>query len=519
MSSLDLEWINRRRKVLRKKELKLRKRKASISKTPTLGSFDSPQRKRGELTPKQIVEQKLFGRAVTADRRVALTPPFPVSFVAPNFGDEEWEEEGRQKEKRGSGRKAPLEAMRFRNHERAFSRRTVVNQAATVVHGADSLDREHMRVENFNHQERQRRILGRPISSLDPKHVVTANFHMQNTKFYKRVPTAPPIITMLKPKSFTVRWNDPFRKVRNADAAVVSQFQCSDNSRDFSRPLELFLQGSKRKMTHVTVDDLQPSTPYFCRVRLFNGKQWSSWSLPLLRIETKRVRTPDAPTLPKVVTPDHAVEIRVVWTAPKDDGGTSILQYEVRAQSIDRNGSWQEAFAKTDGPVTWADIELSGDPIGVERPAAKKVQLCLRREVSYVVSVRARNSMGWGEWSQETSLVSGVLNPIEPPRRIRVVDRKYNSATIAWDEPVNTGGAFVEAYEVAVSKDFGLTWPKEMRHDAGINTKILVPGLEAGTKYWIKIKARNALGWGKQSEMITFRTREPFPISGKMIIE
>jgi fibronectin type 3 domain-containing protein len=142
--------------------------------------------------------------------------------------------------------------------------------------------------------------------------------------------------------------------------------------------------------------------------------------------------TPEAPPPPPVDPPGAPVlnsatggnsQVTLAWTAPADDGGASITNYEVR-RSI---GSGSEVLVATVGNVlTYTDPGLSNG-------------------VTYYYVVVAVNSEGAGAVSNELSAV-----PKAPPSAPRSLAAKANGGQIklTWLAPLSNGGAGITAYEV-----------------------------------------------------------------------
>jgi fibronectin type 3 domain-containing protein len=133
------------------------------------------------------------------------------------------------------------------------------------------------------------------------------------------------------------------------------------------------------------------------------------------------VDPPGAPVLSSATGGDS--QVTLAWSAPPDDGGAPITNYEVRRGT----SPGSEALVATVGDVlTYTDPGLSNG-------------------VTYYYVVAAVNSEGAGAASNELSAV-----PKAPPSAPRSLTAKATSGQIklTWLAPLSNGGAGITAYEV-----------------------------------------------------------------------
>jgi fibronectin type 3 domain-containing protein len=142
--------------------------------------------------------------------------------------------------------------------------------------------------------------------------------------------------------------------------------------------------------------------------------------------------TPEAPPPPPVDPPGAPVinsatggnsQVTLIWTAPVDDGGAPITNYEVRRST----SSGSEVLVATVGNVlTYTDPGLSNG-------------------VTYYFVVAAVNSEGAGAVSNELSAVPKA--PPSAPRSL-VAKAKSGQIKLTWLAPLSNGGAGLTGYEV-----------------------------------------------------------------------
>lgn len=109
---------------------------------------------------------------------------------------------------------------------------------------------------------------------------------------------------------------------------------------------------------------------------------------------------------------------------------------------------------------------------------------------SYSFKVRARNSVGWGEFSPTSAAATPL--PASTPSAPRTVTATAGagSATVTWAAPISDGGSAITSYTVTGSPGGTCTV-------AALTCTI--SGLTAGTSYTFTVQARNVNGLGTAS--------------------
>jgi titin len=237
----------------------------------------------------------------------------------------------------------------------------------------------------------------------------------------------------------------------------------------------------------VTVDDgtsaattflvagLMIGTPYEFRVTARNDVGAGPASEP---VAVTPLWTPSAPTaLTAAAAPAGGVgsgQVRLVWDAPVNDGGSAVLHYVIERS--------------TDG-ATWSTV---ADGVS---PARTFTVDGLTNGTSYRFRVRARNAAGVGP--SATIRATPVWVP-SAPRRISAAvapARGVGSGHVrlSWGAP-SSNGAPVTDYLIERSANGG-TWTR-IDDDASTATALTVTGLVNGTSYRFRIAAVNRIGRG-----------------------
>lgn len=183
------------------------------------------------------------------------------------------------------------------------------------------------------------------------------------------VPAAPPAPTVgsITATSAAFTWGTP---ATNGSALTGNAGQVSTSSA-FSTILQSW---SESGWSGQTVTGLPKGTTLYVRVRALNSVGWSAWSAG--RVFTTLITAAGAPTLGTLsnIGPQSAT---LAWTAPSDNGGTSITGYEIQ-HATDPGFTAAVTTSKTASPITLTGL-LPG--------------------TAYYVRVRAITSYGSGAWS------------------------------------------------------------------------------------------------------------------------
>jgi hypothetical protein len=165
-------------------------------------------------------------------------------------------------------------------------------------------------------------------------------------------------------------------------------------------------------------------------------------------------------------------QVSIAFTAPTDDGGAAITDYEYQLDS----GNWTSA-GKTTTPVV-----ITG----------------LTNGSAYSIKLRAVNSAGKGA---ESAAVYSATVASAPSDLVATVGN--GQVSIAFTAPSNTGGADISDYEYELD-DSG-TWTS-----AGTAaTPVVITGLTNGTAYSIKLRAVNSIGNGAESAAVNVLLGSP----------
>lgn len=180
---------------------------------------------------------------------------------------------------------------------------------------------------------------------------------------------------------------------------------------------------------------------------------------------------PSAPRAVKAAPLDKAV--KVTWAAPSSRGTSRINAYAVQRRN------------STSSP--WVTVKYTG-------PSARAwTETGLVNGARFYYRVRARNSSGWGTASAQ---VSAVPRTVPGAPRYPEADA-YDAALGAYWQAPAANGAPIDSYQVQWSADGGTTWTGSVTSAAASTQAMpkLLP-LTPGTRYWLRVRAHNAAGYG-----------------------
>ena len=221
--------------------------------------------------------------------------------------------------------------------------------------------------------------------------------------------------------------------------------------------------------TSTTITGLTNGTSYQVQVLAKNRVGSSDWSPSASAIPVAVPATPVAPTL----IPGDG-QIQVSWNAP-DNNGAAINDYDVRY--------------KQSSDTSWIDANYNGTGTSATITG-------LTNGTSYLVQVRAKNSVGSSDWSHSSSTtLTTPAKPLHP-----ILTSGDEQLTVEWTEPA-ANGAEVSDYDVQYSAGRSDGWTDHPHSGAGRSS--VITGLTNGKSYQVRVRARNSVGWSGWSDPAT----------------
>ena len=202
---------------------------------------------------------------------------------------------------------------------------------------------------------------------------------------------------------------------------------------------------------------------------------------------TDSTMTGTAITVPGVPTDLSAstggeTRINLSWTAPGDDGGSSIIGYRIEV-SPDGVANWTELVANTGNTATtYAHIGLAA---GTTR--------------HYRVS--AINAAGAGGPSNIDDAITGAITVPGAPTNLSASTGGETRINLSWTAPGDDGGSSIIGYRIEVSPDGNANWTELVADTGNTATTYAHIGLAAGTTRHYRVSAINAAGAGGPSNI------------------
>lgn len=202
---------------------------------------------------------------------------------------------------------------------------------------------------------------------------------------------------------------------------------------------------------------------------------------------------PWAPT--NLVATAGAGQVSVAFTAPSDNGGSAITDYEFAdfAFTIPGHPSFNPFRRPSD--ATWTSAGTTTTPVVING---------LTNDIAYLIKLRAVNSAGIGIESAAVSSTPSIP-PITPPNAPKnlVATVSDGQVSIAFTTPSYDGGAAISDYEYEL--DSNGTWTS-----AGTTTTpVVITGLTNDVTYSIKLRAVNSAGNGAESAAVNVPLGSP----------
>ncbi|MCY3893962.1 MAG: fibronectin type III domain-containing protein [Acidimicrobiaceae bacterium] len=203
----------------------------------------------------------------------------------------------------------------------------------------------------------------------------------------------------------------------------------------------------------------------------FKDAQIKGVEIPVSDPDVKRPAKPGRPSLKA-----GDGEITVSWSAP-DDNGASIDRFEVR---------WRRSGG------SWSKPAVSGSP-------SRYTVGGLRDGTSYEVQVRARNSVGWGDWSPSSSATPRRAASVPGAPTGLWATEGDGQLHVSWGAPQN--GSPVTGYTVSWSRNGAAVGSRLVDESARSFT---VTGLTNGARYVVSVVAHSAAGDSAASSLAAF---------------
>lgn len=170
--------------------------------------------------------------------------------------------------------------------------------------------------------------------------------------------------------------------------------------------------------------------------------------------------------------------LQITWGAPQDTGCSTISEYKIETLIL----------------TTWTTLTTTS--------ALTYTHSGLMAGTSQTYRVTATNAIGTGVVSNELTLIPGVLP--NAPATINIASYGENFITVSWPAPTNTGygdsKATIISYLLEVNDGFTGSFVTLSEQST---TSYMHQGLIVGRTYQYRVKAKNYLGYGVSSTVVS----------------
>ena len=192
--------------------------------------------------------------------------------------------------------------------------------------------------------------------------------------------------------------------------------------------------------TSTTISGLTNQRSHQVRVRARNSAGWSAWSSVS---SGTPLGTPDAPTGLWLESGNQQFIAR--WTAPANDGGYTISDYDIQYRADTPGATWTDWQASTTSTATTTTINTG-----------------VNNATKYRVRVRAVNSAGAGPWTLPVIDTAGKPSPpaitLETIRRPRPAGKHDAGGLLSMTLTAADNGSAVTDYDVRYRESGTTTW-------------------------------------------------------------
>ncbi len=229
--------------------------------------------------------------------------------------------------------------------------------------------------------------------------------------------------------SIQVSWTAPTEADNRSEYSI---YTTSDQGNSYRR-------GALSSQNPQTRTGLAENTCYGFRVQHVDNSDYTYYHLSdPAYATTGTVTAPAAPT--GLTATGTGTTFNLSWTAPASDKCSAITGYQIQ-QRASSSDAWSDVAADTgDDAVTY---DHTGQTIATNRQ----------------YQVRAKNSAGFGAWSDAFTTMAAATMPPDAPTGLREVtlQKRYHEIRVTWTElpAASLNGGTFQKYIIEFSEDFG----------------------------------------------------------------
>lgn len=199
-----------------------------------------------------------------------------------------------------------------------------------------------------------------------------------------------------------------------------------------------------------------------------------------VNLPDRPVATPSAGESP-VISSITSTSFVMTWGFVTDNGGATVDKYEVQ---VDNSSNFASPVYDNTNVTGTGPLTISG----------------LSSNTTYYMRMRAHNSAGWGDWTNNYTIQTQAGGPSAPGTPL-MTSRTSTQIAVSWSAASANGGGAV-TYEIQCSTVN--TFATTVSDVSGLTvTNRTVTGLTAGTTYYFRVRATNSAGTSGWSGTLT----------------
>jgi DNA-binding beta-propeller fold protein YncE len=176
-------------------------------------------------------------------------------------------------------------------------------------------------------------------------------------------------------------------------------------------------------------------------------------------------------------------QISLSWSAPTDNGGAEITDYQIQYGVLNTNGTCNSWTTYADGVSTSTSAVITG----------------LNSGTNYAFKVTAINAEGLGIESDVTNYVAPKAPGIITGLTTTIGNKQM---TLSWSAPTDNGGTEITDYQIQYKLTSESDWTV-FADETSPDTGGIVTGLTNGTSYDFRVNAVNSIGPGINSDVVS----------------
>lgn len=240
------------------------------------------------------------------------------------------------------------------------------------------------------------------------------------------------------------------------------------------------------------ISSLNKGVPYYVRVLAYNTIGFGAAAMA--PTSQKPMTVPGLP-LAVSVSVETGTALRVSWNAPSDNGGDTIDKYKIE---------WDTSSAYNSGCATCGNKEIFVN--ANDAGPFTYLMTPLVMGTTYYIRISAHNSQGYG--SAQAATPEKPHEAPSAPQNVILAVTSDKKITVKWDAPASTGGDTVTKYVIEWDTNADFSSMLSLPHKStGTETEVLalehssytIPStssLTTGQTYYVRVAARNAIGYG-----------------------